>query len=222
MVKAPMATLNQKAYAKLVERIVKGGYAAGAQLDERLLAQDLGVSRTPLRSAIAQLVREGLIEYVPYRGNYVRRWTKKEVDDLFRVRIALESLAVKLAIPKLSNEDIERIRVILDEVDAALSAGDMERFSDADSRFHAFIHRKADNKTLIEALARISLQIQMIRTVANRDSDVVARTLEERPRILAALAARDEEAGVRLLEEHIDGVRRAVLAQLPASDAEMA
>lgn len=207
-------TLNQQVYSRLQEMIRSGSLRLGEQLDERTLASDLEVSRTPVREAIGQLVREGVVEYRPYRGNYIRKFTVKQVNDLFLVRAALEALAVRLAMPKISQEVVDKLRHILDNVHEALERNDMAAYSNADRAFHDALIHLTGNETLISSLDRLGFQIQMIRTIANRDPHVVERTHQERPRILAALEARDADMAAQLMEEHIDGVRRAVVAQL--------
>src|SRR5690554_8132457 len=127
-------TLNQRVYQRLQGMLLRGEIPLGAQLDERALATQLEVSRTPLREAIAQLVRENMVEYRPYRGNFVRTFTSRQARDLYLVRKSLESLAIRLAIPKLSLEDIDRVRAILTQVNEALEANDMNAFADADRR----------------------------------------------------------------------------------------
>lgn len=211
-------TLNQQVYSRLQEMIRSGSLRLGEQLDERTLASDLEVSRTPVREAIGQLVREGVVEYRPYRGNYIRKFTVKQVNDLFLVRAALEALAVRLAMPKISQEVVDKLRHILDNVHEALERNDMAAYSNADRAFHDALIHLTGNETLISSLDRLGFQIQMIRTIANRDPHVVERTHQERPRILAALEARDAELAARLMEEHIDGVRQAVIAQLEEID----
>ncbi|RIK35644.1 MAG: GntR family transcriptional regulator [Chloroflexi bacterium] len=209
-------TLNQKVYQQLRRKLLRGDLAPDSQLDERQLAEELGVSRTPLREAISQLVKEGIVEHRPYRGNFVRTFTAKQVNDLYEVRKALESLAMRLAIRKLSQEHLEEIRTILDQVQEALDRGDITAYTEADRRFHQAILQITGNETLIESLNRLAAQIQMVRILANRDPEVVERTAQERPRILAALEARDADTAARLMEEHIDGVRRSIVAQLEA------
>ena len=216
MAKLNRDTLNQRVYSQLREMILSGALEGGTQIEERQLAEEMGVSRTPLREAIGQLSNEGIIEYRPYRGNYVRTFTAKQVNDLYQVRMALESLAMRLAIPKLSQEHIHKIRLILDDVQRALQNNDMDGYNEADRRFHKAILDISGNETLKEALGRLAAQIQMVRVIANQDHDVVESTARERPRILAALEARDADEAARLMEEHIDGVRRAVVAQLEA------
>jgi DNA-binding GntR family transcriptional regulator len=209
-------TLNQKVYQQLRRKLLRGDLAPDSQLDERQLAEELGVSRTPLREAISQLVKEGIVEHRPFRGNFVRTFSAKQVNDLYEVRKALESLAMRLAIRKLSQEHLEQIRTILDEVQEALDRGDIAAYTEADRRFHQAILQITGNEPLVESLNRLAAQIQMVRILANRDPAVVERTAQERPRILAALEARDADTAAHLMEEHIDGVRRSIVAQLEA------
>jgi DNA-binding GntR family transcriptional regulator len=212
--------LNQQVYLRLQEMILDGTIRLGEQLDERTLAAELEVSRTPIREAIGQLIGEGIVEYRSNRRNYVRKFTVKQVNDLFQVRSALEALAVRLAMPKISQEVTDKIRHILDQAEKALACNDMAAYSNADRDFHNTIIHLTGNETLITALERLSFQIQMIRTIANRDATVVERTHLERPRILAALETRDAEEAAKLMEEHIDGVRQAVVAQLEEIEAQ--
>lgn len=218
MPKVTHSTLNQRVYYQLREMILAGDLATGSPIEERRLAEEMQVSRTPLREAISQLVTEGIIEYRPYRGNLVRRFNAKQVQDLFQVRKALEVLAMRLAIPKLSQEHIETIRHILDDVERALSRGDIEAYNESDGRFHQTIVEITGNDTLMESLSRLSAQIKLVRFMANTDPSVVHRTAKERPLILAALEARDADRAAALMEAHIDGVCKAVIAQLQSHE----
>ena len=209
-------TLTQRIYYRLREMIESGSLRPGARLDEQSLADQMSVSRTPLREAIGRLAREGLIENRPYRGNFVRTFTTKQVNDLYEVRRVLEGLAVRLAVPKLSGEYLSLLRSILDDIQEALERGDIAGYGAADQRFHDALAQLAGNETLIESIERLRLQIQLVRSIANQDPHVVERTARERPRILAALESRDAELAARLMEEHIDGVRRAVVDQFEA------
>src|SRR5260221_12457247 len=112
--------LNRRIYYKVRELIESGAIPPGTQLDERTLAQDTAVSPTPLREAIATLVEEGLVERRPYRGNFVRLFTPKQIQDLYEVRKTLEGLAIRLAILRLTEEDLELLRTILHEIQEAL------------------------------------------------------------------------------------------------------
>ncbi|GHO87514.1 GntR family transcriptional regulator [Dictyobacter formicarum] len=212
-------SLTQRIHDRVRELIESGALSPGTQLDERKLAKDMAVSRTPLREAIATLVEAGIVERHPYRGNFVRTFSAGQVNDLYVVRQALEGLATRLAVSKLSEEGLAELHLILDEAQAALERSDLIGYSNADQRFHEAIAQASENEILIESLNRLKCQIQIVRLSANRDPDVVARTALERPRILAALEARDGDLAARLIEEHIDGVRRAVISQMSATEA---
>lgn len=216
MPKFGQATLNQRVYRELRQLVISGNIAPGTQLEEQALAGNMGVSRTPLREAIAQLVTDGLVENRPYRGNFVRSFTVKQVRDLYVVRQALEGCAVRLAVPHLIESRLIVLRDILADVQLALEAGELTWYGTADRRFHNTLISYSENQTLIECLERLSLQIQIVRTMANDDPAVVRRTALERPRILAALEARNAELAARLMEEHIAGVGEAMVANLAA------
>lgn len=193
--------------------IVSWQLPPGTRLDEQGLAAELGVSRTPLREAIGRLVEKGLVEYRPYQGNYVRTFTPKEVSDIYQVRRALEELAIRLTIDKLTSEKLATLRQTLDDIEQAMQRGDMEAVSEADNRFHELIARYSENETLIAQLEALSHQVQLIRMMANQNPEVVARTSLQRPQILAALEARDADLAARLLGEHIEFVRQAAVAE---------
>lgn len=211
--------LNRRIYDRVRELIESGELPPGTQLDERTLAEELAVSRTPLREAIATLVEAGLVERRPYRGNFVRTFSARQVNDLYVVRKALEGLAMRLAVSRLSEGGLAALHAILVEAQAALEQGDLVGYSKADQRFHEAIAQATENEILIESLDRLKRQIQIVRLSANRDPDVVARTALERPRILAALEARNGELAAQLMEEHIDGIRRAVISQMAEAEA---
>lgn len=207
-------TLNRQVYHELLRKLIEAEISLGAQLDERSLAAEMGVSRTPVREAIIQLVREGLVDYYPYRGHFVKMWTPKEVNDLFEVRKVLEALAVRLAVRKLSQDDLDEVRGIVDDIQAALRQGDIEGFSEADRCFHNTIIQKTGNQTLIDGLERLACQIQVIRTIANRAPDLVERMLNEWPRIMTALETRDAERSAELMLSHIEDARKTVVGHL--------
>lgn len=206
--------LNERVYRYIRDAVVTGTIPPNARLDEQTLADEIGVSRTPVRDAIGKLAREGLVEYRPYQGNFVRAFTAQQVNDLYEVRKTLEVLAMRLAVPRMTEVEIAELRIILDDVYDAYLRDDLVAYGNADRRFHEAIARSSGNDTLIEGLDRLSLQVQLVRTAANRDPDVVERAAQQRPAILAALEAGDAERAGKLMEVHIDDVRRSVVAQL--------
>ena len=120
-------TLRERIYEEIVRMIVSGELPSGAPLDEKALTEKLRVSRTPFREALGTLSKEGLIEIKPYRGFFVRSFSKKETEDLYELRKTLECFAVELAVPQMSDRHIADFERILDEAIAALKADDMRQ-----------------------------------------------------------------------------------------------
>ena len=209
-------TLRERIYDEVVQMILSRELAPGAQIDERALSEKLSVSRTPFREALGTLANEGLIETKPYRGTFVRELAPKQINDLYEVRKNLEGLAVRLAVPRLTDEQIDVIEGILDNAVAALRRQDMATYAALDQQFHETFPRVANNETLSDTLGRLSRQIQLCRVFANNEPDVAERTATERTAILTALRARDAEQAALLMTQHIAGVQRAVMSMLSA------
>lgn len=207
-------TLHQRVYDELRAMILSGQIPFGAQLDEQQIAIRLGVSRTPVREAIAKLAKEKLIEHRPWKGHFVRMPTAREVDDLYVVRKNLEVLAVEIAVSRITNSQIDQIRAILDEANDALARNEVDAYSAADRRFHRFIAEFAGNQTLVDVLEQLSSQIHLFRTMANRDPGLAEQAARERPQILAALQDRDAASAARLMNDHIEHVRRHTVAEI--------
>lgn len=208
-------TLRERIYEEIVRLIVSGELPSGFALDEKSLTEKLQVSRTPFREAIGTLAKEGLIEIRPYRGFFVRSFSRKEIEDLYELRKTLECFAVELAVPRMSDRDIAQLERILDEAVAALRRRDMVAYGAHDKDFHETIAERSGNAALIETLARLALQIQLCRTIANESREFAERAAQERDEILAAFKARDIARASALMRAHISDVQEAVLARFP-------
>ncbi|WP_055045558.1 GntR family transcriptional regulator [Devosia sp. A16] len=206
-------TLRERIYEEIVRMIVSGELPSGAPLDEKALTEKLQVSRTPFREALGTLSKEGLIEIKPYRGFFVRSFSKKETEDLYELRKTLECFAVELAVPQMSDRHIANFERILDGAVAALKADDMVAYGQADREFHETIAELSGNAALIETLSRLALQIQIGRTIANESHTFAEDAARERDDILAAFRRRDIKTAVALMHAHISDVQRTVLAR---------
>lgn len=197
--------------------IVSGELPSGAALDEKSLTERLQVSRTPFREALGTLAKEGLIEIKPYRGFFVRSFSRKETEDLYELRKTLECFAVQLAVPQMSDRHIADFERLLDQAVGALKRGDMETYGDRDRAFHETIAELSGNAALIETLNRLALQIQIGRVIANESKEFARRAAKERDAILAAFRKRDIPRAVELMHTHISDVQRAVLERFPGA-----
>jgi DNA-binding GntR family transcriptional regulator len=204
-------TLRERIYEEIVRMIVSGELPSGAPLDEKDLTEKLQVSRTPFREALGTLAKEGLIEIRPYRGFYVKSFSRKEIEDLYELRKTLECFAVELAVPHMSDRHIMHFNQLLDDAVAALKRGDMATYGERDRAFHETIAELSGNAALIETLARLALQVQIGRTIANESKDFARRAAAERDAILAAFRKRDIKKASTLMRAHITDVQQAVL-----------
>ncbi|MDF1631375.1 GntR family transcriptional regulator [Mycoplana sp. MJR14] len=206
-------TLRERIYEEIVRLIVSGELPSGVSIDEKLLTERLQVSRTPFREAIGTLAKEGLVEIKPYRGFFVRSFSRKEVSDLYELRKTLECFAVELAVPQMSDAHIAGFERLLDEAVAALRRGDLETYGARDREFHETIAELSGSAPLIETLSRLALQIQICRTIANESREFAERAAQERDQILQAFRARDIPQAKALMHAHISDVQHAVLAR---------
>ncbi|MER8594256.1 GntR family transcriptional regulator [Mesorhizobium sp. M1182] len=206
-------TLRERIYEEIVRMIVSGELPSGAPLDEKALTEKLQVSRTPFREALGTLSKEGLIEIRPYRGFFVRSFSRKEIDGLYELRKVLECFAVELAVPHMSNHHIAAFERILGSAVDALRRGDMQDYGKYDREFHEMIAALSDNAALIETLSRLALQIQIGRVIANESHAFAEQAARERDDILAAFRRRDTRGAVALMHTHISDVQQAVLAR---------
>ena len=207
-------TLRERIHDEIARMILSGELPPGSLLDERELSERLSVSRTPFREALGTLATEGLIETKPYRGTIVRDFSPKQINDLYEVRKSLEGLAVRLAVPLLSVDEVDFIDKLLGQAIEALRQDDLVEYAALDRQFHEIFARVSGNETLQETLGRLSRQIQLCRVFANEDPNLAERTVLERAEVLAALRQKDANAAAALMEVHIAGVQRAVMRKL--------
>src|SRR6476660_2493710 len=170
-------TLHERIYEEVVRLILSGELPNGGWVDERQVIERLRVSRTPFREAIGILAKGGLVEIKPYHGFYVRSFSRSETADLYELYKRLECFAVELAVPQMSDRDIRRFENILIEAVAALQRADIKTYAARNREFCETIAEQSGNAALIEALARLVLQIQLCGTLTN-----VSREFPSAPR----------------------------------------
>jgi DNA-binding GntR family transcriptional regulator len=202
-------SFKNKAYAALKNVIVSMDVYRSRQdirLDERQLAQDFGISRTPVREAMAQLEREGFVRAVPRRGVYVVRKTKSEVIELITAWAALESMAARLITEKASAEDIASLRKMFATFkDGALRAH-LDEYSEANIEFHQSIIRLSGNSVLISLAENLFTHMRMIRRKTIVEKDRVERSIRDHMNIIEALEARDTARAEELVRNHALGL----------------
>src|ERR1700733_4502425 len=206
---ASSTSLKEQAYAALKNAIAAMDvYRSRAEirLDERALASDFGISRTPVREAMAQLEREGFVRSVPRRGIYVVRKTRREVIELITAWAALESMAARLITENASDAEIAALRAMFATFDNGELRAHPDEYSDVNIEFHQTIIRMSRNTTLVDLAANLFTHMRMIRRKTIGEKDRADRSIRDHTQIIEALEARDAGRAEILVRDHALGL----------------
>jgi DNA-binding GntR family transcriptional regulator len=218
----PRAALHQQATQRLRQMLVEGRIAPGAKLNERELAQELRVSRTPLREAIKMLAAEGLVELVPNRGAIAVALSEADVLDTFEVMAGLEGLSGELAAQRITNAELAEIRAMQFEMMGAYTRADLSNYYRINSMIHTAINAAAKNPVLTSTYNQVNARLQALRFRSNQNGEKWKRAMKEHEKMVDALGARDGATLRALLQQHLYSKRDAVIAQLRRAAAEPA
>ncbi|MDI1287387.1 MAG: GntR family transcriptional regulator [Reyranella sp.] len=202
-------TFKDKAYTALRNVIVSSDVyrsRTDIRLDERQLAQDFGISRTPVREAMAQLEREGFVRSVPRRGIYVVRKTKEEVIQMITAWAALESMAARLITERASDADIAGLRRMFATFEGDRLHAKLDEYSEVNINFHQTIIELSGNHVLIRLAENLFTHMRMIRRQTIGEEDRVDRSIRDHMNIIQALEARDTERAEDLVRQHALGL----------------
>jgi DNA-binding GntR family transcriptional regulator len=203
---------------RLLEEILAGRYAPDARIVETQVARELGTSQAPVREALRGLAALGVVEITPFRGARVRRPTRRELLEAYAVRSALETLAARLAVPRMSDADLADLGDLMDQMQAAARAGDGHAVAAADARFHGRIVELADNGTLAKVWRSLEPFSRTYLTLVVPGADPQWSADLHGP-ILVALRARDADAVVAALEQHFADVAANMARRLPGDES---
>ena len=203
------ASLKRQAYAALKNAIAAMdvyGSRAEIRLDERRLAADFGISRTPVREAMAQLEREGFVRSEPRRGVYVVRKSKREVIELITVWAALESMAARLITQQASNDEIAWLRRMFATFENGAVRAHLDEYSQLNIEFHQSIIRLSRNEALIQLAENLFTHMRMIRRKTIGEKDRADRSIRDHMHIIEALEGRDTLRAETLVRDHALGL----------------
>src|SRR5262249_22628466 len=176
------------------------------RLDERRLALDFGISRTPVREAMAQLEREGFVRSVPRRGIYVVRKTRHEVIEMITAWAALESMAARLMTVSASDAEIASLRRMFGTFENGEVRAHLDEYSEVNIEFHQSIIRMSGNRVLIDLAENLFTHMRMIRRKTIGEQDRADRSIRDHMTIIEALEARDTARAETLVRDHALGL----------------
>ena len=196
--------LRDVVFESLRKAIVEGSLKPGERLMEVQLAEQLGVSRTPVREAIRKLELEGFVIMLPRKGAYVADMSVKDIIDVLEVRSALEGLAANLAAERMDEKEIEELKKISDSLNSAMENGNLDEILKKDVEFHQCIFEAAGNKRLTQMINSLWEQVYRFRAGYMSDNNAIRGIKEEHEHLIEAIVSGDGKKASKCAKEHIE------------------
>lgn len=207
--KNDFASLADKLYDALLRDILLGKYGPrGSRLSENTVCTDHNVSRTPVREAFRRLETEGILEYIPNRGEFIRGFTEEEINDLFEMTFNLSTMAIRLAVERITEEEEQLLADLFKHMEFYTKKGDVQKMMNFDLAFHRLIFKAAHDEPLYRTLSSFETYLRYSCPPNYFEKNYSARVLEEHRKIYQALVRKDSGAAVRAMQSYIDGSAR--------------
>lgn len=203
--------LREIVFETLREAIISGVLIPGERLMEIQLAEEMGVSRTPVREAIRKLELEGFVVMIPRKGAYVSGISMKDIADVFELRAALEGLAAGLAAERVTEEELEQLERILVKLGECVQNNDLEQLVELDTEFHDTLFKASRNERLVQIVSNLREQIQRFRTTTLAAPGRMKFAIQEHKKIVEAVSERNVELARALASEHIENAENSML-----------
>lgn len=210
--------LRDVVFNTLRKAILTGELKPGERLLEIQLANQLGVSRTPIREAIRKLELEGLVIMMPRRGAEVAQITEKDLRDVLEVRRALDALCAELACDRITEEEKQKLKDACDEFEKATATGDATTIATADVALHDIIVEVTGNRRLIQLINNLSEQMYRYRFEYIKDENQHNNLVEEHRMIYESIVSGDKEGAAKAAKLHIDNQESSIIKQLRAEN----
>ena len=207
------SSLRNKVFKYIKSQIINGVYAPGEALLELKLADELGVSRTPVREAIRLLEVEGLVETTAKKGAVVLGISHKDVEDIYAIRELVEGLAARLAVERMNPLELREMQKIYDLMEFYAQKNDVEELAELDNRFHQLIYEASGSKILNLTLSNLHQYIQLARLESLKKKNRLPHTIDEHRAILEAFLNKNPDKAEKALTEHVKQARSYWVAQ---------
>jgi len=216
------STLANLTLLAIRERILAGTYPEGEPLRQDAIADELGVSRIPVREALRQLEAEGLVSFHPHRGAVVSSLSLDEIEEVFSLRAVVESSLLRTAVPRLQADDLARAEEVLIRYDQALAAHDVVTYGELNWQFHSTLYAPAERPITMGIVQRLHQQADRYLRMQLALTHSENRASQEHRAILEAARRREVDEAATLLKRHILGAGRLLVKFLRAHRATIA
>ena len=205
---------REKTYKAIKQAIISYEVKPGEPLAEEQIANKLGVSRTPVREALKELQKEGLVKMIYRKGAFVADISSEDVEEIFLLREILECAAVKIAIPRLKEEDLIEMESLFNSISKDIEMKNYKDIFDTDIKLHSLIVDTAGNRRLSKFLNILNGQVQRMRILSATAPGRLNKSLQEHKDILEALKKRDTGLAEQRLKHHIRNIKNNILEVL--------
>jgi len=212
--------LRELVFETLREAIIEGELPPGERLMEVQVAEELGVSRTPVREAIRKLELEGLVAMIPRKGAYVSGLSMKDLIEVFEIRGALEGVASALSAERATEEELEALERHLVKTAELIEKKDFHAVVDVDTDFHSLLYETSRNTRLAQIISNLREQIQRFRQTSLSYPGRMKEALEEHRKIVEAISDRNPELARHLAQEHIENAENCMMQIIRAEKVE--
>ena len=196
-------SLDKLAYDKIKDAILTFHFLPNQALIEGELAEQLRISKTPVRDALMRLEKEELVTRVPFKGTYVSDVNNQDMADIYEIRSVLEGLAIRMAVNNLTDEDFARMDKLIEDHDKALKQKEVAVVSNINSEFHSIIIQKCPNARLRKYLYQLDDQLKRYRLLSIAQGVRLEKSIPEHKAILNALKERDALKAEEAMKDHL-------------------
>ena len=211
--------LRDMVFDVLMSAIMQGQLSPGERLLEVQLADEMGVSRTPVREAIRRLELEGFVVMVPRKGAYVAGLSINDVEEVYEIRTVLETLAVRLAAQRMQPADYAQLDDLSEKMRATWQEGNVDNWVSLDASFHELLYKFSRNERLVAMMNNIMEQLSRYRIISLANVEVRHNSLSEHQELIEALKRRDSEAAATAVAMHIENTKQSLINMLKAKFA---
>ncbi|MEI8217354.1 MAG: GntR family transcriptional regulator [Eubacteriales bacterium] len=180
----------------------------GEKLLEQRICNEYKVSRTPVREAFIQLELEGLLENIPNRGAFATGFSKQDIEDIFHLRKSYEKVALKWAIERITDEELESLNEAYEFMEFYTKRRDYQKIMNINAKFHELIYKATKNRIIYQTLMKYHSYIKPGKEGVNNNADYLDSVLLEHKNIYESIAGKDLPAGTIAIEKHIDNLKR--------------
>lgn len=210
-------SLNQLAYESIHAEILDGKLSPGTRIKQEELTERLGVSRTPVREALRRLGTEGLIQFVRRNVAIVSAIPRKRIEEIFELRILLEGHAAERASEVVDQKALEKMRRMIQEMDASHSKKQIEKLLSKNAEFHRYISSLSGNETLIQMLEMIWRDIRRLRIEYLYTPEGHQRSVREHKELVNALESKDKKVIRKVVHQHSQHTMEGILDTLESA-----